>query len=420
MRWALAIAACASCGDNLTALGPLTGLHEVDVAQPDGTTDHVYLAVAQPIGPGPFPVVVFAHGLSISDFANCAPTDIPPIGGVADLVVDLAEHGYLGIAVMYRNVGDRAPGIGKLALRDLHLRDARAILEGARWARANTGPSPVALWGTSYGAFPTLWAVGDPSLDRNGLDLRTAIVSGQTGNAIATLASVGTQLASSDDIEIKGAVFFTSVFALQVHASALDLPVVGEGDTFPGSSFGDALSGSLTVDGAELARQLAFEPANEQLPPTCQFFNDVPPICDPQCLNDVALSSPSVAPADLLRPPLVDALTFWQPPARVDPGAASANPVLAQLRAVSPAYALAGPLAVGRVLILASQSDVVIDGDALDQLRSRLTASGATVVPGPMIDRDDSGACAHEDYIDTTRLACGYGAVLDELATSIR
>src|ERR1043166_7369720 len=107
MRRALAIAAiCAGCGDNIAALGPLTGMHEIDVAHPDGTTDHVYLAVGQPIGPGPFPVVVFAHGQSIGDFANCAPSGLPPVGAVADLVIDLAERGYLAVAVMYRNVGD--------------------------------------------------------------------------------------------------------------------------------------------------------------------------------------------------------------------------------------------------------------------------------------------------------------------------
>jgi hypothetical protein len=424
MRTGLAIAlALAGCGDNLEALGPLTGMHRIDVPHPDGSLDHVYLAVAQPVGAGPFPTVVFARGQNINDFANCDPTTYPSIGVTADLVVDLAEHGYLAIGVLYRNVGDGEPGLGTLTLRDLHLRDARAILDAARWARANSGAAPTALFATSNGVFPTLWAIADPTLDRSGLDLRTAILSGQSGNWLATLASLGASFASSDAVDVKAAVFYSSILALQVHAGQLDLPNVSEAVIDPGTPFGDRLSGSITPLGRELVRQLAFERASNQVPLSCALIDDVPPICDTTCLNDVILSSADVVPGDLLLPQLTDAMTFWQPPGSVDPGPAPANPVIDYLRAVSPAYTLTGPLAVGRVMIMASANDNVLADPgpiALDQLRARLTATGVTLVPEPAIDRDDNGDCQRGDYIDTTRPRCGYQALLDELATAIR
>src|SRR5262245_41824201 len=381
MRTGLAITvALAGCGDNLAALGPLTGMHQIDVVHPDGSADHVYLAVAQPIGDGPFPTVVFARGQNINDFANRDPKTYPSIGVTADFVSDLAEHGYLAVGVLYRNVGDGEPGLGTLTLRDLHLRDARAILEAARWARANGGAAPTALFATSNGVFPTLWAIADPTLDRSGLDLRTAILSGQTANWLATLAPVGASLASSDSLDVKGAVFYSSIFALQVHAGQLDLPNVPESQIDSGRSLGDLLSGSITPDGRELVRQLAFEAGGSLLPRSCAFLVDVPPICDTACLNDVILSAPDFAPSDVLKPQLTDAMTFWQPPGSVDPGPASPNPVIAYLRTVSPAYTLSGPLAVGRVMIMASANDLTVANPALDQLRARLAATGVTLV----------------------------------------
>ncbi|MEO8846927.1 MAG: hypothetical protein ABI591_04615 [Kofleriaceae bacterium] len=163
----------------------------LDVPTLSGGTEPVWIYVATPVGPGPYPVVIYGHGQGTDNVVNCTP-DRPPDDGDAitgEHIADaLAARGYLTISIFYRNRGAMVPAIGELRGRDHYILDARAFLAAAHLAHDQLGgDSRVALIGVSMGSFPATWAVAPlPELAdlQAGLDIVTSIPTAMLGNQI--------------------------------------------------------------------------------------------------------------------------------------------------------------------------------------------------------------------------------------------
>ena len=96
--------------------------------------------------------------------------------------------------------------------------------------------------------------------------------------------------------------------------------------------------------------------------------------------------------------------------------------MLADQRALSPAYTLSGPLRAKRIFPLVSTGDHVVttqlaNSSAPAQLYlDRLQSTGVTM-PSPIPVVQDN-TCDHGNYLDPTRPQCGWSLVLAELSVA--
>ena len=149
-----------------------------------------------------------------------------------------------------------------------------------------------------------------------------------------------------------------------------------------------------------------------------------PAACVPQCSASTyaavaaAHGITDVDPSDWLTADTIAAIQYWTPPNAIDPGATASNVMLADLRALSPAYALTGPLRTHRMLPLTSLGDHVVTDQLAgsnapaDLYLARLQATGVTI-PDPVPVVHDT-TCGHGDYINPARPQCGFQIILDE------
>jgi hypothetical protein len=389
---AFAYTACTSSS------GPSPGADRVlTVAQPGGITDEVPIYIATPSGSGPFPVVIYGHGQGAGNLVHCRTDDADFLASkrVADA---LAREGYLAIAVFYRNRGNAA---AQLHARDHYILDARAFLAAAQLARTELGGgSQVALIGVSMGSFPATWAAASLAALADlqaGLDIVTVIPTAMLGNHLGNTGRSQQLLVDLDPNVRRTAIAFAAFLAATAPAAAEVRTQITDTQL-------------LTAAGNRLVKQTFLEPAcGTQLPAACS------PACMAQTFD--AIAPTRVDAADFLTPEALEAIAFWDPPIRLDPGAATTNRLLAAQRALSPAYVLAGPLKTPRMLPLVSTGDHVVINQgqaAADFYLAKLRATGVAIPDPVPVVRDPS--CGHGDYFDPTRPQCGWSLVIAELA----
>ncbi len=424
-----AAASDGAASDGAAALGD--GWHHLMVPLADGTLDPLWIYAASPAGPGPYPVVVYGHGQGGSNVlpacvtTSAPPThvDVAPSVAVADA---LATAGYLGIAVFYRYF-DEPPVLGRVTQRDHYLRDAAAMLSAARWGRDQhgRGSSRVAFTGNSMGSFPATWAVAPaPPLAalQAGLDVRAAIPSGMLGNHLANSLP---QAARVDDPTLTAAQRVTLI-TLTING------LVGFRASEAGTGVIDAsnlpaLAVDLTPLGQALYAALFLDP-----PPAiaaCAGLVGQPASCSGSCASAVISdritqgAGGQVRGADWFTAATLQAFTYWDPPAAIDPGPTAPSSLLRWMRAMSPAYALPGPLLTANVLPLVSTSDHTLPAQTqgspapgqlyLDHLR----AVGAIIPTPPLLVT--AAGCDHDDYFLPARPECGWDLVSAHLAAAL-
>lgn len=403
------------------------GYTRIEVPLGNGATEPMWLFAASPAGPGPFPVVVYGHGQGPTNvlpecLASAAPPTHVDVAPSVEIARALAQAGYLGVAVFYRGFG--APQTpGRWSVRDHAVLDARSMLAAARWARDShgKGSARVAFMGNSMGSFPATWAVsGHPALAdlQAGLDLRGAVASGMLGNH---LANSSPQFRAIDDASgpannrVAAIALFTltlaSLRATEAGSSALELSTV------------DRFVTDLTPAGRELLVATFLAP-----PPAIPACASVPvAACASGCANAVIAdvfarrAGTAIRASDWFTAETLSAFSYWSPPTRIDPGATS-NTLLARLRALSPAYALPGPVLGAVFLPLVSTADHTLPAqtgstNAVGELYlARLRSVGAKPpepVPVVMAPR-----CDHGDYYLPARPECGWSAVQSALGAA--
>lgn len=411
--------------------GISTSTEVLAVPRPDGTTEPVWIEVARPEGPGPFPVVVYGHGQGTGNFLNCTPDRVPDDGDAIDsarIVEDLAALGYEAIAVLYRNRGDGVPAIGTLRPRDHLVLDARAFLAAAHWAHdRDAGDSRVALIGVSMGSFPATWATAPlPQLAdlQAGLDIVTSIPTAMLGNHIANTGRSAELLGDADPATRAGAIALAAFSAVTVQLARAEQPELTAADL---DAVDAPLTRGLTAPGVELFHRM-FVDAPDPALAGCGDLDAVAAACDSTCATSTfaavaaAHGLATVDPADWLTQDTLDAIAYWSPPDAVDPSAATTNPMLAAQRAMSPAYALSGPLLAPRMLPLVSIGDHVITGQveggnqAAELYLARLRSTGVAI-PDPVPAVMDA-TCDHGNYLDPVRPQCGWDLVVAELTAA--
>ena len=165
----------------------------------------------------------------------------------------LATHGYLTVAVFYRNRGAGIPAIGELRARDHYILDSRAFLAAARAARDWGGDTRVALIGVSMGSYPATWRRRPLSrswLDlQDGIEIMTSLPTAMLGNHIANTGR-NKSLLTTTDVSVRRAAIPLEAFL------ALSPRVILAGDrSITAADFADsANTAGLTAAGAEHAR----------------------------------------------------------------------------------------------------------------------------------------------------------------------
>lgn len=439
----LALLACswiAACGgdaakpDAVAADGDLgspagDGFHRIDVPVGDGAMQAMWIYVASPAGPGPFPVVVYGHGQGTTDaFPECSaasahPThaDVMPSVEVANA---LASVGYVGISVFYRGFGE-PPSLGKLIVRDHFLLDARSMLAAARWGRDRhgKGTGQVVFMGNSMGSFPATWAfTPHPALAdlQAGLDLRGAIASGMLGNHIANSSP---QFRSLDNpaVPINTRIAGVALFAFQL--AAIRATQAGRSQLELATVNADAID--LTANG----RDLLVEVFLGKPPAIAECAGVTAAYCSTTCAGAVirdlftSRAGGMVRTSDWFTAETITAFGFWAPPASIDPGSTS-NSLLARFRDQSPAYSLPGPLGGRMFLPLVSTADHTLpaqtgNSTAPGQLYvDHMRTIGASVPnPLPLVT---AAGCDHGDYYRPDRPECGWNDVQSALSTAFR
>ncbi|HJL15974.1 MAG TPA: hypothetical protein RMH99_09970 [Sandaracinaceae bacterium LLY-WYZ-13_1] len=398
------------CGDELACESV-----RVPVDHPDGFRDEVWVYTVVPSEGADLPIVVYAPGQGQGGIANCEP-DARSFG--TPNARALASRGFAVAAVRYRNVGDGAPGIGVLRMRDHHARDARALLGAARALRDRLGArgsDRVAFVGSSMGTWPALWAVSahpDVADLQDGLDLRTTIVHGETGNHLSNGADrCGEETSEQPDVRVRFAAGAAQA-ALRTEATALGLPEVTAADLEAGRPLGDAIRHSLTERGVELLRAVFFEAADPSLE-GCGGAEGLPAECAGlDCLTSLYVSRFGNAPvSELLRSDVIEARCAFSAETP-DPGPETGNRFVTGLREQSPAYAMPGPPRVSRALSLLSEGDPHHDPAAQALLLERLESLGISV---PRPPPNPGPSCGHGDYEDSSRPECGLDLIAAEL-----
>lgn len=388
-------------------------LEVLQVVRPDGEIEQVYAHVEVPEGEGPFPVVVYAHGQSLDSAFRCQ--EGPPSDAVSEhaalVAQGLAARGWLTVAPLYRNRGPDAPLVGELWPRDHRLLDASAVLAAAHLGASHPqGDARVGLLGLSMGSFPVLWAASEePALAplQEGLDLRIAISGGMLGDHLGNIGRTVHALDAEEDLARAEAITFAVVGALQF------LSFERGHDPIVDSSF---VADLLTGRGQSLVQEGLLVAAS------CEGVVG-PPICAIDCFTDTfyeVLGDAPLQAESFLAPEAVDAWRFWETSEAADPGAAHPNPLLAALRAASPAYGLPGAR-VPRLVAITSVGDHVVQqqlaygSEPLDRFLAALAATGAEAEHIAI----DAEGCGHEDYLLPHRPECGFDALTAALAASL-
>ena len=421
---AIAYSGCVS--SHGTGLGGDAGFAPPTVMQVptlDGGTEPVWIYVAKPATPGPYPVVIYGHGQGTGNIVNCTPDRAPDDGDVQTgkrIANDLAARGYLAISIFYRNRGEGIPAIGELRARDHYILDARAFLAAAHLAHDLGGDSRVALIGVSMGSFPATWATAPlPEVAdlQQGLDIVTTIPIAMLGNHIGNTGRSQGTLTTSDIGVRRTAIGMAALAAVGARGAIVLDDSLTAGDL-------DATT-AVTPAGADLVRLLFIDAPD----PTLQgCAANLPAACSADCFSSTfnavatARGRTGATATDWLTSDTIEAIQYWRPPAQIDPGAATSNTMLAAQRALSPAYALTGPLRTKRLLPLTSLGDHVVT----DQLAgsnapaelylARLTSTSVTI-PDPVPVVQDK-TCDHDNYLDPARPQCGWSITLEELSTA--
>jgi hypothetical protein len=395
------------------------GMHRITVPLPSGGSDEVWIYAAAPPAGADLPVVVYGHGLNV-ELTNCAPEAGPGgfdsftsvLGdhafGVDSVAELLAEEGYLGIAVLYRNKGDGAPGVGRVRVRDHHLRDASALLAAAAWARDvhGRGSDRVAVIGFSMGTWPAMWAGSDaPELAslQAGLDLRTVVLQGQTANHLTNAAEPG---CGRGELPIGTYAILEALGKMVDEVRVEDL----RGDTV----VGELVAELLLPLGVDLFEEIYFMPSDTTL--TQCLVEDIPAICSRPCFRAmIARRTGGAMPddRDLYRAPMFEAadLLCELSPTAGDPGVDHPNPVIRTMRAGSPALS-ANAMIVPRVLPLFAAGDSHYHEASLELLTRRLVDMDV-ITPATPIPLGEE--CEHGNYLSRGRPQCGLDHTLEEL-----
>jgi len=402
----------------------------IDVPTLDGGTEPVWVYAAKPEGPGPHPVVIYGHGQGTGNFVNCTPDSAPADHDAQvgrRIANDLAARGYAAISVYYRNRGEGAPALGELRGRDHYILDARTFLAAAHVAHEQLdGDTRAALIGVSMGSFPATWATAPlPELAdlQSGLELVTSIPTAMLGNHLGNTGRNQYLLTTSDAATRKGTVLMLAALAIGTNQT-----LAHDGSLTADDLAISARTRGVTAAGVELLRRSLLDPPDASLP-GCAAHTSAPAQCTPDCFaqtfDSIATArglSKDVILTDWVTQETLDAVEYWNPPMAVDPGVAASNPLLAGMRALSPAYALEGPLRTHRMLPLVSTGDrVVVDqlGDSnapADLYLSRLRGTGVTIAdPVPVVQ---NSSCGHDDYLDPSKPNCGWSIVMDELTSA--
>ena len=429
---ACVVAAAEAASDELFPLvypvlntGPGDGYHDIPVAQSDGSSDTMTIYAVSPNaavhGPGPYPVVVYAHGQNYLGVANCKPDGQATNSTDAARVQPLADAGYLSLAVQYRNRGAGAPGTGAIRFRDHWIFDARGMLAAAQWARSEhgSGSSDVAFIGTSMGTWPAMWASStDPALDdlKTGLSQHTVILAAEAANHFSNARGhYDDALAAASPVGNFIAVITAGSYFADIISASMDMAEVSAADLAAGQPLGDALRLYMTESAMDLMSAMYFEPV--PVGADCgASYGDKPPACSDSCvLASYAASYGDVnlfgALTDYLLPPAVAAVSYWDPAGGfTDPGAGVSDTLMVAMRAGSPTYSAPG-LDAPRALSLFNQADAHYEPDARQLMVDKLSALGASPVVTPT---NTAPECTHQTYMDGA-LNCGMVEIIAEL-----
>jgi hypothetical protein len=406
-------------------VNPNAGYYDIVVPQPDGSSDTMTIYAVAPDsalhGPGPYPVVVYGHGQNYLGVVNCKPDGQATNSADEVRMQPLADAGYLAVAVQYRNRGAGAPGIGAIRFRDHWIFDTRGVLSAAQWARTEhgSGSGDVAFIGTSMGTWSAMWAAStDPALAdlKTGLTTRTVILAAESANHLVNVKGHWDDaIAAASPVANFVAVVTAASFFTDMGSASLGMTEVSLADLAAGQPLGDALRGYLTEEAIDLLSALYFEPV--PVGADCgASYGAKPPACAEDCLlasyassfGDINLFG---AITDYLLPAAVSAVTYWDPIGGfTDPGAAVADPLLAAMRAGSPAYSAPG-LEAPRALSLLNEADGHYESDGRQLLVDKLVALGASPVDAPS---NTSIECTHQTYLDGS-LDCGINEIIAEL-----
>jgi pimeloyl-ACP methyl ester carboxylesterase len=423
----LSLSPCAIAHYDGNATGD--GDHCIDLSDEHGPERFWVRAIA-PQGEGPFPVVVYAKGQGASNTKNCFPDRAPPVDAK---LAALRDQGYLVVALGYRNDGAGIPAVAPFVYRDHHLRDARTVLAAAQWAATmhGKGSPKIALLGSSMGTWGVLWAVSAaPELAslQEGLDVRTAILVGESANHLANGAtSAGVrkhELWDTGTADDRFRIALGGVVGAAIHtARAAEALELAEED-FQSGTMQAAMQQLLTADGIAFARSLLVTAAADV--PECQDADQRSALCSASCL---AFAQRRIVDQGLLATPeqmfvqtTFDAFDWWPrvdlPIEQLEPTQEelASNSFLALLHSGSPVYGAKSPLISDRFLHLLAQGDTHYDANAqrlLSGTGGRLATLGAAQVSAPPIS---DPICGHHDYLDAAKPACGILEVTAELS----
>lgn len=410
------------------------GFHCIEIPQA-GFTDRVWIKAVSPPGDGPFPVVVHGKGQGGVSSTNCHPDGYPNIEPA--FVDDLVGRGYLVITIGYRHDGAGISVTEPLRYRDHYVFDARAFLAAAQWGRQShgKGESKVAFIGGSMGTWPATWAVSHDErlIDlQAGLDVRTVVLAAESANHLANYADLTERWATgtvAGRAEVVGSV---AVISLRAHATDLGLEEIYLADLTTGP-LAERLAVDLTPLAIEFLEAVRFQLADPGLE-GCSNLAGRLSACSSACASASALKFAEEraldatifdSPANWVKSSANETISFWEPPARTVPDAEdlAANSLLRAVTEQSPAYSAQGPLLTQRVLHLLSTQDSHWSAEARALLGDKLMELGVQTLTTPDISTDGlqpDTACTHMNYEIPERPACGYGAIVEELATAMQ
>ena len=413
------------------------GDHEIEVTQPDGSVDTIWIhAVSPKDGAGPFPVLVFAKGQDNFNTFNCSPDGPAPVDTA--LAESFAGLGFLTVMVSFRDQSNHAPGVGTLRPRDHYLLDTRAFLAAARWAwlEHGKGSRHMAFIGHGLGTLPAMWAATAkmPQLDdlQSCLAPRTMILAGGSANLI-DWNNVTDEYYAVTDLDIKLRMNLLGLESLLLHttaAQARSLAMSAETYSVPDvivsdldvGPLADLLFQDVEVPGLSLLKKLGFQaaPADTGLHPQCATIQGLPPLCLMECAERVTHFDVNFEPwiGDLSHWASEHgsgSIGWWEPPAKTAPADPdlSTSVLLRSLHDASPVY-MAQAMHTKRALHMLSSGDQNNRPEAQQLLVDKLTSLGVTIASPPVSD-PGGAACGAGDYFSVPRSGCGWVHLVTEL-----
>jgi hypothetical protein len=279
-----------------------------------------------------------------------------------------------------------------------------------------------------------MWATTGSALhddQRSCLDVRTMILAGGSANLVSW-ANYTDEVQTDQDLRVRlQGVLSIIMHTVNAHVRGLageqpsySVKDVVQADLDQGP-LAERLFQDLTVQGLQLLRWLAFDPADPTLF-DCDDIPGLPAICSTGCTE---WTTREYVNFELVGPVLSHGATdhgilgvgWWEPPGKVTPGPTEtqSNLVIASLMEASPVYH-ATATSTRRVLHLMSTGDINNRPDAATLLFDKLTALGVKSLNAPPIAADAMGAaCTHDDYFDPARPTCGWLHVTAELTTAM-